>query len=103
MLSAKLYFLQICWFDEGHNLHWFDSPVTPEWGAVWMLGRPAGPRAASSCESTGAAFAPDVTWPARALLMDVYHLQTICWQVGIMSSYHLHGIYNTVVLVLDVL
>lgn len=26
-------------------------------------------------------FAPDATWPARALLMDVYYAQTLCWQV----------------------
>lgn len=28
-----------------------------------------------------AAFVPDETWPARALLMDVYYAQTLCWQV----------------------
>eukprot|EP00775_Hariotina_reticulata_P007907 gene7907-8103_t len=64
------------------DLQWLDGPVAPEWCAVWMLGRPAGPGAASSCESPGAAFAPDMAWPARALLMDVYHLQTICWQAN---------------------
>jgi hypothetical protein len=27
------------------------------------------------------AFSPDETWQARAVLMDVYHAQTLCWQV----------------------
>jgi hypothetical protein len=28
-------------------------------------------------------FRPDPTWPARALLMDVYYAQTQCWEVGV--------------------
>lgn len=27
-----------------------------------------------------ASFTPEATWPARALLMDVYYAQTLCWQ-----------------------
>jgi hypothetical protein len=31
-------------------------------------------------------FQPDPTWPARALLMDVYYAQTQCWQVSKLYS-----------------
>jgi hypothetical protein len=27
-------------------------------------------------------FSPDETWQAQAVLMDAYHAQTLCWQVG---------------------
>jgi hypothetical protein len=74
------------------------------WGYLQFSGVPADPPTAkqppadsliaagsSSSSSNGGSshaagcadeFQPDVTWPARALLMDVYHAQTQCWQVS---------------------
>lgn len=45
--------------------------------AIMSLLCPAVEEAAASPTN----FAPDATWPARALLMDVYYAQTLCWQV----------------------
>lgn len=35
------------------------------------------------------AFTPDELWPARALLMDVYYAQTLCWQVRGLGCRHM--------------
>jgi hypothetical protein len=67
-------------------LQFSDAPADPP-TAVPLP--PAGSSSSSASSSSssdaggcGDEFRPDVTWPARALLMDVYHAQTQCWQVS---------------------